>query len=661
MQEAGIPQNKKPGYSDIRDSEQQYSINLNTCSLWCDGCLLTLLLNPSMQFLKREALAVRGSNPEDTADGQLCKSSLSFSHRQPLHSFLSRPFSSTSNVFAGRLGDICDSRVVSSPFPPIPEGPYQPVPEFVMANWKGSGGVLGEETAIVDGSTGLRRSFDDYYNATCGLAGSLKHEFQVTEKSTVCLFAPNHVDFLPVTVAVGLCGAKLTPVNPLYTRDELLMILDRSESSILIAHVRNLETALAAAKDSKYVKHVFVMTEHDEAPPEGVLTLESIKKHDKGFDKTIRDHHPSTDLHPFLLPYSSGTTGMPKGVCLTHSNIVANLQQFNTIESLSFEPGETIISPLPFFHIYGMTATSLFSGWKGNPIITMSGRFDLELFLNLIEEHRPSRGHLVPPILVGLAKHPMVDDYSFDSLKCLICAAAPLGIETEKAVQKRLGCHVKQAWGMSELSPIGTCNADDNIKSASIGPLVSSTQGKIIDENGKSLGPNEAGELLVKGPQVMLGYMDDPDKTDECLSESGWLRTGDVAYYDEDGFFFIQDRMKELIKVRGFQVAPAELEELLLSNDSVNDAAVIQIPDEKSGELPRAYIVLKDDPQNGTEEEMKNTIYEWVKEKVAPYKRLDGGIYFIDAIPKSPSGKILRRILRDQVKEEMLEQKAQSA
>jgi acyl-CoA synthetase (AMP-forming)/AMP-acid ligase II len=217
-------------------------------------------------------------------------------------------------------------------------------------------------------------------------------------------------------------------------------------------------------------------------------------------------------------------------------------------------------------------------------------------------------------------------------------------------VKKRLGCEVKQAWGMSELSPLGTSNSDFSIKSASIGPLLPSTHGKVIDENGNSLGPNESGELCIKGPQVMMGYLDDPDKTAECLSKSGWLRTGDVASYDEDGYFFIKDRIKELIKVRGFQVAPAELEELLLTNDLVNDVAVIQVPDEESGELPRAYVVLRETP--GDEEATKTSIYEWAKEKVVPYKRLDGGIIFTDVIPKSASGKILRRLLRDQVKEE---------
>lgn len=422
---------------------------------------------------------------------------LSISRRRPqvLLSDLTkiRSFTSTGILQDGSLGAKCDLNIVQSPFPPIQYGPYDPLPEFVMKNWKREKGqgYLADEIAIIDGSTGMQRSFNDFYNTTRGLAGSLKYDFDISENSTVCLFAPNHVDYLPVTLSVGLCGAKITPVNPLYTRDELVVILDRSRSSVLIAHINNLDTALDAARASKHVKHVVVMTENDEKPPEGVVTLDSIKEHDKGFDTTIRNLHPNTDLHPYLLPYSSGTTGLPKGVCLTHANLVTNLLQMEEVEGMAFGLGERLISPLPFFHIYGMTVSSIYSAWKGHPVITMSGRFDLELFLNLVQEHQPHRAHLVPPILVALAKHPIVDNYDFSALKCIISAAAPLGLETENTVEKRLGCLVKQAWGMSELSPIGTCNSDFTSKSASIGPLVSSTYGKIIDENGKSLGPNE--------------------------------------------------------------------------------------------------------------------------------------------------------------------------
>jgi 4-coumarate--CoA ligase len=393
------------------------------------------------------------------------------------------------------------------------------------------------------------------------------------------------------------------------------------------------------------------VTDDGEPVPEGCVDLAYLREHGEAFHRTVHDIHRNTMTHPCVLPYSSGTTGLPKGVCLTHSNLVANLLQLHEVEGMAFPPEHTLISPLPFFHIYAFTASLLYPACYGQTVITSSGRFDLEHFCQLVERHRPQRSHLVPPILVGLAKNPVVDKYDLSSLKTIVSAAAPLSEGIEKAVTKRLGCLVKQGWGMSELSPIGTFNSYYSAKSGSIGPLVSSTLGKVIDEHGMSLPPNQPGELVLKGPQVMLGYIDDLKRTRECLSESGWLRTGDVATYDDDGHFYITDRIKELIKVRGFQVAPAELESLLLTHDAVKDAAVIQVPDEKSGELPRAYIVLNENFGSTTEAE----IYDWVKERVAAYKRLDGGIAFIESIPKSASGKILRRILRDQVKAAMAE------
>ncbi|OEU13519.1 acetyl-CoA synthetase-like protein [Fragilariopsis cylindrus CCMP1102] len=452
-----------------------------------------------------------------------------------------------------------------------------------------------DELAIFDGSTGMKRTFTDHYNSTRGIAGSLKYDMGVDENSCVCLFAPNHVDYMPVTLAVGLCGAKITPVNPLYKANELLNVLDGSRST---------------TSDC--------------------------------FQCQTNTHH--------IVHFPSGTTGKPKGVAISHANLtwVSRMDYFLRC---------------PFFHIYGMVVSAMYSSWIGNPIYTMSGRFDFELMLEMITKYQPKNAHLVPPIILGLAKSPLVDKYDMSSLELIISAAAPLGAETEIAVRDRLQCTVKQAWGMSELSPIGTITPSEKIKPGSVGLVVSNTYGKILDKDGNSLGPNQQGELAIKGPQVMMGYQDEPQQTKDCLSSSGWLLTGDMFYYDEDGYFFMTDRIKELIKTRGFQVAPAELEELILGHDDVNDVAVIQIPDEASGELPRAYIVLKaEEKEEGStdhdddkeqEEKLKKCIYEWVKERVAPYKRLDGGIVFVDSIPKSASGKILRRILRDELAEQM--------
>jgi len=583
----------------------------------------------------------------------------------------SRSYSNTCPVQDGQLADRCDLHIVSSPYPSIEAGPYPPVAEFVTQDWNGH---LKDQMAILDGTTGLTRTFGDYYQITSRLASVFASEhFNVKEEDCIALYSPNHVDYAPLSIAVSLVGAKLTPINPMYTVNELSVILKRSHSKILITHHTGLHVALEAAQRcSHIVQHVIVMGDENgttiDPVPEGTISLASLKQQQQQQQQqqppsspppppqelhTHHTVHPNTHRHPYLLPYSSGTTGLPKGVCLSHENLVANLLQFEEVEALSFPPDHSLLSPLPFFHIYGFLASMLYSAWKGHPLLTISGRFDLEEFCQMVEQHQPHRAHLVPPILVGLAKHPLVDNYDLSSIQMILSAAAPLGEDTERAVTERLqGLQIKQAWGMSELSPIGTLNSDFNFKSGSVGPPVSNTYAKVMDSQGQSLGPHQDGELVLKGPQVMMGYLNDPEKTQECLSQNGWLRTGDVAHYDEDGFIYITDRVKELIKVRGYQVAPAELEALLLTNDHVADVAVIQVPDEDSGELPRAYIVLNEKPPQGekdTDNVTEEDIQNWVKERVAPYKRLEGGVVFTDVIPKSASGKILRRILRDQV------------
>jgi len=563
-----------------------------------------------------------------------------------------------SKTFSTRAIDdnnLHDANVQQSPFPSIQTNNSTPITEFVTAGWTKSNGKLKNKVAIIDGYTGQSRTFKQYHNDMGTIAANLKEDFGISHDSTVALFAPNTVDYVPICLATALCGAKLTPINPQYKVNELVPILNKSETTVLITHWSTVDVALEAMKDAKTVKHVVTIPEDDGLPvPEGTISLSSLKEHSNPLHDTNPSVFEDPANHPFLLPYSSGTTGLPKGVCLSHTNLVANLQQLEIIDSISFPPNHKLISPLPFFHIYGYLVSALYTAWQGQEIITMSGRFDLELFCQLVEKYQPQRAHLVPPILIGLAKHPVVDNYDLSSMLTIVSAAAPLAKETENAVIERVGCEIKQGWGMSELSPIGLFSSDYNIKSGSVGQLVPNTYGKVVDpETKKALGPGEPGELMIKGPQVMLGYLNEQEKTRECLDDDGWLRTGDISHYDEDGFFFITDRIKELIKVRGFQVAPAELEALLLTHPSIDDVAVIPVEDEMSGELPRAYVSVRKDElsQKLTEDEVK----EWVKEKVAPHKRLAGGVEFIDQIPKSASGKILRRILREKYKEEVLQ------
>lgn len=561
-------------------------------------------------------------------------------------------FARTSAITPSSFSDLadCNRNVVSSPHPPIRDSLQRtPAPAFVSSHWQDA--ALAEKVAIRDGSTGETRTFSDYHSRMSSIASALKIEYRLKPDETVALFSLNNVDYLPICLAVGLCGSKVTPINPLFTANELSKILVSSESRILFAHAKLLPIALEAARSAPCVEHIVVIPDVrlEAVLPEGVEHLKSLSEYENVEDSHYHVSDPKN--HPWLLPYSSGTTGLPKGCMLSHSNMVVNLLQFDGVEKRDFLQEHKLISPLPFFHIYGMMASLLYCGWRGQEIITMSDRFDIERFCQLVQENKPQRAHLVPPIILGLAKHPIIDNYDMRSLEMIISAAAPLGKDTVEAVQKRLNLEIKQAWGMSELSPLGTAAADLDRRVGSIGRLLPSTIGKVIDaETGESLGSNKPGELCIKGPQVMMGYFNDIEKTKECLSDDGWLRTGDLAYYDEDDFFYITDRIKELIKVRGFQVAPAELEGLILRNEHVQDVAVVQVPDEASGELPRAYVVLA--PSAEATEVTEEYLKDWVKERVAPHKRIDGGVVFTEKIPKSASGKILRRILREEVKTE---------
>jgi acyl-CoA synthetase (AMP-forming)/AMP-acid ligase II len=340
------------------------------------------------------------------------------------------------------------------------------------------------------------------------------------------------------------------------------------------------------------------------------------------------------------LPYSSGTTGLPKGVMLTHRNLIANMLQTDGADHFEHDR-DTTVAFLPFFHIYGLEVICLLGLWSGATLIVMP-KFELEAYLDLVERHRATLLHVVPPVVVALAKHPSVERRDFSSIRKLFSGAAPLGADAIEQCARRIGCVLQQGYGLTETSPAALVTRADpaRIKYGSIGQLVPNTECRIVDPATRcDVNDGEDGEIWLRGPQVMAGYFKRPDETAATLDAEGWLHTGDIGHADEDGHFFIVDRLKELIKYKGMQVPPAELESVLLSHPSVADAAVVPLPDEDAGEIPRAFVVLK---APATAEELM----EYVAQRVAPFKKIRR-LDFIDAIPKSPSGKILRRLLRD--------------
>jgi acyl-CoA synthetase (AMP-forming)/AMP-acid ligase II len=338
-----------------------------------------------------------------------------------------------------------------------------------------------------------------------------------------------------------------------------------------------------------------------------------------------------------VLPYSSGTTGLPKGVMLTHRNLVVNICQ--TQAGFPIEPDDTLIGVLPFFHIYGMTVIMNQGLRAGATIVTMP-RFELEHFLELIERHRVTRAYVVPPIALALAKHPAVEGRDLSALRTIMSGAAPLGAELIEQVADRIGCAVIQGYGLTETSPVThLIRPDGENRPGSIGQPLPGTECRVVDPDSKAdAGAGERGELWIRGPQVMRGYLNNPEATAATVDAEGWLHTGDVAVRDDDGFYTIVDRLKELIKYRGYQVAPAELEALIITHPEVNDVAVIGVPDDEAGELPKAFVVPAGDELDADD------LIAWVADRVAPQKRIRL-VEVTDEIPKSPSGKILRRVL----------------
>jgi acyl-CoA synthetase (AMP-forming)/AMP-acid ligase II len=378
------------------------------------------------------------------------------------------------------------------------------------------------------------------------------------------------------------------------------------------------------------VSEIFVLGEGDGATPYEALLANDGDPPEVPIDA-------ANDI--VALPYSSGTTGLQKGVMLTHRNLTSNLAQVTEVYKEDIGDDDVAIGILPFFHIYAMMVILNWILRNGASIVILP-RFDLEQFLTVLSRYRVSIAHLVPPIVLALAKHPMVDKFEL-SLRWVFSGAAPLGVDLSEACARRLGCMVFQGYGLTETSPATHLTPpDDRNRLGSVGFPVPGTECKVVDPaTREALGPGKDGELWMRGPQVMKGYLNQPGATAAAIDSDGFFHSGDIGHADEDGYFYIVDRLKELIKYKGLQVAPAELEALLLTHPGVADAAVIPVPDEEAGEIPKAFVVTRGDV---TEDELK----AFVASRVAPYKKIR--IFEkVDQIPKSPSGKILRRLLVD--------------
>lgn len=521
--------------------------------------------------------------------------------------------------------------IVRSTFPDvnIPDVSYSSLILQHAQEWK-------DRPAFIDGPTGRTLSYGQVAGGARLVAASLaKRGFK--KGDTFAIYSPNIPEYAVAFHAVAMLGGIVTTVNPLYTVDELEFQLNDTKAKYLVTVPPFVEKANAAAKRS-HVEETFVFGEAQGATP-----FASLLESDGQLPEVTID--PRRDI--CAMPYSSGTAGRAKGVMLTHSNLVAMTMQLAGVGTATFNENARALAILPFYHIYGMVVLMNYPLYSGALAVTMP-RFDLEQFLKIVQDNRVTHLYLVPPIVLALAKHPLVGQYDLSSVKLINSGAAPLDEGIQKQCAQRIGCMVSQGYGMTETSVAISVSPDDpsRIRAGSSGLLLPNMEAKFLDvATGAELGPNERGEIVVRGPNVMLGYLNDDGATARTLDKDGWLHTGDVGYIDDEGYFFVVDRVKELIKYKGFQVAPAEMEALLLSHPAIADAAVIGSPDEEAGEIPKAFVVIRSAITS-------DEIMAYVAERVAPHKRIRK-IEIVDEIPKSASGKILRRLLLERERASM--------
>lgn len=494
---------------------------------------------------------------------------------------------------------------------------------------------FGESPALIDGTDGTTLTYaqlDAFHRrVAAGLA-----EAGVAKGDVLALHSPNTIAFPTAFYAATRAGATVTTVHPLATPEEFAKQLKDSAARWIVTVSPLLEAARRAAELAGGVEEIFVC---DSAPGHRSL-LDMLGS---TAPEPVVDIDPVEDVA--ALPYSSGTTGLPKGVMLTHRQMATNLAQLSP--ALATGPGDRILAVLPFFHIYGLTA--LMNGpLRNGATVVVLPRFDLETFLAAIQNHRITGLYVAPPIVLALAKHPLVAQYDLSSLQYIVSAAAPLDAQLAQACSQRLNLPpVGQAYGMTELSPgthVVPLTAIREAPPGTVGRLIAGTEMRIVslDDPDKDVGVAEDGEILIRGPQVMKGYLGRPDATAAMIDPDGWLHTGDVGHADADGWLFVVDRVKELIKYKGFQVAPAELEALLLTHPGIADAAVIGVYDDDGNEVPHAYVVRQPTGTDLSEGE----VMMYVAERVAPYKRVRQ-VTFIEGVPRAASGKILRRRLRE--------------
>ena len=469
--------------------------------------------------------------------------------------------------------------------------------------------------------------------ASSRLAASLAG-LGVSPGDRVGLWLKNSVEYILSFYGILKAGGIIVPMSTHYGEREVLHQLNVTGAIGIVSS--DDRYAQAAGLSSVNARLRFRVADGEGTAPPGTVRFAGLLRGNDLLDRSM-GIDPAETLA--VLPFSSGTTGLPKGVMLTHTNLLSNLYQIRQAHEV--REGDLFMNQLPFFHIYGMTVLMGCSILAGATQVIASRFRPVNEFLALFERYRPTLFLTVPLILQEFCHHPNVPGMDWSRLRYVNTGGAPMSPELQERFRQLTGVTVIQGYGLTESSPTTHVVPLDRIKIGSIGTPISLTEDRVADpETGRELPPDEVGELWVRGPQVMKGYYDDPAATALTLTD-GWLRTGDLVRRDDDGSVYVVDRLKEIIKSRGLQVPPAEIEHILVGHPDVRDAAVVGEPHPEYGEVPVGYVVRRERAVITGEE-----LIEFAAKGLAKYKRL-ARVTFVDAIPRSASGKILRRVLKE--------------
>ncbi|CAG7875522.1 hypothetical protein BRARA_E01620 [Brassica rapa] len=511
---------------------------------------------------------------------------------------------------------------------------HLPLHDYIFQNIS----EFASKPCLINGPTGHVYTYSDVHVASRRIAAGFQ-KLGVNQNDVVMILLSNCPEFVLSFLAASFRGATATAANPFFTPAEIAKQAKASNSKLIVTESRYVDKI----KDLQNDGVIIVCTDEEPSPiPEGCLRFTELTQ-----STEIETVEISSD-DVVALPYSSGTTGLPKGVMLTHKGLVTSVAQQvdGDNPNLYFHSDDVILCVLPLFHIYALNSIMLCGLRVGASILIMP-KFEINLLLELIQRCKVTVAPMVPPIVLAMAKSPETEKYDLSSIRVVKSGAAPLGKELEDAVSAKFpNAKLGQGYGMTEAGPVlamslGFAKEPFPVKSGACGTVVRNAEMKIIDpDTGDSLSKNKPGEICIRGHQIMKGYLNNPAATAETIDKDGWLHTGDIGLIDDDDELFIVDRLKELIKYKGFQVAPAELEALLIGHQDITDVAVVAMKEEAAGEVPVAFVVKSKDSEL-SEDDVK----QFVAKQVVFYKRINK-VFFVESIPKAPSGKILRKDLR---------------